>query len=372
MANPPPNPNKGPTTSQIQGTQPTTGSSSLSTTLGPALQQLGLSQDQINAMLATLSTAGAGTSTAADQATAQLIQSAQTFLATLSPSQLNQWQQQLAAANLLPSAVGGVSDEATQGATATLIQLMQEQAGAGATAPEVNLTNLQSALGYYNQSLILSPTQQQTQDLSSLEAGYYEMERPLQEQEVQANEPLYTSGTAALQTAQQIATMKSMPSTTANQLLTQATTQFMVPLSQTQAEQWGNLITQGQATTTDFTNWARGQAEALYPSLSQYISKGVDPSTLLQPYVNQAASELELDPATITGNSPYLSPAMLQNPDGSLKNTYAYTQSLRQDPSWRYTGNANDLAASWSAQLAQTFGGVQVGAQAPSSSEEMG
>jgi hypothetical protein len=157
--------------------------------------------------------------------------------------------------------------------------------------------------------------------------------------------------------ARRLAVEKALPQTTATKLKTDARDKWWIPLGDSAALDWGTRISKGQATEEDFTLWAQGQAASLYPQVAKYITQGAQTSTVLDPYLQLAAKELDKNPATMVGDTRYFSPAFMDQ-NGALPDTNTYLQKLRTLPEWRTTTSANNLANDWSAKLAETFGGV--------------
>lgn len=93
-------------------------------------------------------------------------------------------------------------------------------------------------------------------------------------------------------------------------------------------------------------------AKTYFPALSSQIDSGYTVKQLLTPYLNSRANILEEDADTIDITS-------LQNvakdPKG-LMNLYDYEISLRKDPKWRFTKNAQDSLSNVARDIAKTFG----------------
>ena len=94
------------------------------------------------------------------------------------------------------------------------------------------------------------------------------------------------------------------------------------------------------------------QAATYFPALADKIGQGYSVKQLLTPYLNTRANILEEDPDTIdisklTG---------VAKDSKSLMGLYDYEVSLRNDPKWRFTKNAQDSMSSVAQGLAKTFG----------------
>lgn len=94
------------------------------------------------------------------------------------------------------------------------------------------------------------------------------------------------------------------------------------------------------------------QAQTYFPALSEKIGQGYTVKQLLSPYIQTRANILEEDPDAIDLKS---LTQVAQNPKG-LMGLYDYEISLRKDPKWRYTKNAQDNMSKLSRGIAEMFG----------------
>jgi len=98
-------------------------------------------------------------------------------------------------------------------------------------------------------------------------------------------------------------------------------------------------------------------AKGLYSSLGNYIDQGLSVKELLQPYMNKKAELLEIpaNQISLTNNE---GQQLLKNVVGKdqLLPLYDYEASLRQDPRWRFTKNANETASNYVLQVLKDFG----------------
>jgi len=94
------------------------------------------------------------------------------------------------------------------------------------------------------------------------------------------------------------------------------------------------------------------QAQTYFPALSEKIGQGYTVKQLLSPYIQTRANILEEDPDSIDLKS---LTKVAQNPKG-LMGLYDYEISLRSDPKWRYTKNAQDNMSKLSRGIAEMFG----------------
>lgn len=95
------------------------------------------------------------------------------------------------------------------------------------------------------------------------------------------------------------------------------------------------------------------QAAELYPALRDKITAGYSVKQLLNPYIQTRAEILEQDPDMVDLIT--LSKDVAKDKNG-LMSLYDYQISLRNDPQWRYTKNAQDSMARVARGLAETFG----------------
>ena len=94
------------------------------------------------------------------------------------------------------------------------------------------------------------------------------------------------------------------------------------------------------------------QAKTYFPALADKIDRGYTVKQLLSPYIQTRANVLEEDPEMIDIKS-------LQNiakDPKNLMNLYDYEVSLRQDPKWRFTKNAQDSMSNVANGIAKMFG----------------
>ena len=97
----------------------------------------------------------------------------------------------------------------------------------------------------------------------------------------------------------------------------------------------------------------RIQAKTIFPALSDKIDAGYTVKQLLSPYLQARATILEEDPDLIDIST--LSDVASDATKG-LKSLYDYQISLRNDPKWSYTKNAQDSLSTAALSLAETLG----------------
>ena len=94
------------------------------------------------------------------------------------------------------------------------------------------------------------------------------------------------------------------------------------------------------------------QAKVYFPALADKIDKGYTVKQLLTPYINTRANILEEDPDSIDVST---LKSVASDPKG-LVGLYDYEISLRKDPKWRFTKNAQDSFGSLARDLTKMFG----------------
>jgi len=94
------------------------------------------------------------------------------------------------------------------------------------------------------------------------------------------------------------------------------------------------------------------QAKVYFPALADKIDKGYTVKQLLTPYINTRANILEEDPDSIDVST---LKSVASDPKG-LTGLYDYEISLRKDPKWRFTKNAQDSLGSLARDLTKMFG----------------
>ncbi len=94
------------------------------------------------------------------------------------------------------------------------------------------------------------------------------------------------------------------------------------------------------------------QAKTYFPALADKIDKGYTVKQLLSPYIQTRANVLEEDPDMIDIKSLQ---SVAKDPK-NLMNLYDYEVSLRSDPKWRFTKNAQDSLGGLANSIAKMFG----------------
>lgn len=94
------------------------------------------------------------------------------------------------------------------------------------------------------------------------------------------------------------------------------------------------------------------QAKTYFPALAEKIDSGYTVKQLLTPYINTRANILEEDPDSVDVST---LKSVASDPK-NLMSLYEYEISLRKDPKWRFTKNAQDSLSNVARDIARTFG----------------
>lgn len=98
-------------------------------------------------------------------------------------------------------------------------------------------------------------------------------------------------------------------------------------------------------------------AKGLYAPIAPFIDQGLSVKDLITPYINKKASILEIPADSIQVDNDegqeIMSKIMV---DGKLMPLYDYEKSLRADPRWRFTKNANEMASGLVQRIFRDFG----------------
>ena len=102
----------------------------------------------------------------------------------------------------------------------------------------------------------------------------------------------------------------------------------------------------------------RSQSAAMYPAYSQQINSGMNLSDIASPYMSRAQQLLEQGPGSVNIQSPLIKSALQYTQDGqpTAMPMYDFEKSVRQDPRWLSTDNAQDAFMSNAHQVLVNFG----------------
>lgn len=102
----------------------------------------------------------------------------------------------------------------------------------------------------------------------------------------------------------------------------------------------------------------RSQAAAMYPAYAQQINGGMNTSDIASPYIQRAQQLLEMGPGQMNINTPMIKNALQFTQDGqpTAMPMYNFETSVRQDPRWLSTDNAQDAFMSQAHQVLVNMG----------------
>ena len=98
-------------------------------------------------------------------------------------------------------------------------------------------------------------------------------------------------------------------------------------------------------------------SKGLYAPIAQFIDQGITVKDLMQPYLNKKAQVLEIPEEQLSLNNQEGQEVMSKViTDGKLTPIFDYEKSLRADPRWRFTKNANEMASGFVNRILRDFG----------------
>lgn len=152
------------------------------------------------------------------------------------------------------------------------------------------------------------------------------------------------------------------------QTLQQSAWRNGINISPGSLQTWVHQIALGQKTTSDFADYARQQAATLAPGLAGELKSGQDLYDLASPYMQSMATTLEIPSTSIDLFDPtirnalnFTSPAAAGSDKAGAPSTMGLGQfetSLKQDPRWMKTQNAQDLFTQNAHSILSSFGFV--------------
>lgn len=152
---------------------------------------------------------------------------------------------------------------------------------------------------------------------------------------------------------------------TVEQDINQITSDYGISLTAKDKEAWIIKIEQGRDTADGFKAFASQQAANFYGWARSDLEAGLSMRQILAPTLNRVADELELDPGSINMTDSKWMRLLQASRDPKTGDFVRpawsdIERTIRTDVSygWDKTANARDIAATASANLAQTFGKV--------------
>lgn len=146
---------------------------------------------------------------------------------------------------------------------------------------------------------------------------------------------------------------------TSQRTITGLAAQYGVSLSDQQTKYMATSLLTGATTDANIADFLSDQAKSMYPYLSDYIDQGITPRQFADPYFNEAAKMLEINPAQMDLTDPKWG-RVLQPNGGAPLTLYDWQRVLRTDPGYGYdkTTQARETSAQFATQLARTFGAI--------------
>ncbi len=117
-------------------------------------------------------------------------------------------------------------------------------------------------------------------------------------------------------------------------------------------------IVGGQSDINSVLATLRTQAAATYPAYKQQIDEGMNVSDIADPYIQQAQSLLEQGPGAINITNPIIKQALQYTQNGvpTPMPLNEFETSIRQQPQWLQTKNAQDALMGTAHKVLQDFG----------------
>lgn len=121
-------------------------------------------------------------------------------------------------------------------------------------------------------------------------------------------------------------------------------------------------IAAGNGTMNDFQAYLSAQAELLFPGHADRLKKGFTLRDVADPYIEQMAYLLEVDPSGIDLFDPNIQGALMgksmKGADGKDVpfSMYDFQQQIRKDPRWSKTKQAQDVTSAAAMKVLQDFG----------------
>lgn len=137
---------------------------------------------------------------------------------------------------------------------------------------------------------------------------------------------------------------------------------YGIKVSDASAFKWATNIATGRQTQDGFQDFARNQAKGAFPQLIKEIDSGLTVKQIADPYMQQAADLLGLNPETMLLSDPKWQRALhgndvKGNPTGRMS-MQDWQRHIMTDPSYGYGRSANGRLAALQLRdsLAKTFG----------------
>jgi hypothetical protein len=117
-------------------------------------------------------------------------------------------------------------------------------------------------------------------------------------------------------------------------------------------------IVSGHSTQEGQEALIRREAAAKYSAFADQIKAGQNVMDLASPYIQSVSKILEIPDTGVDLFNSHVAKAMTANKGGQAMSIWDFENSLRQDPLWKKTQNAQDSAMQTAHQVLQQFGMV--------------
>jgi hypothetical protein len=150
---------------------------------------------------------------------------------------------------------------------------------------------------------------------------------------------------------------------TADQLQSLAAA-YGVHISDTRLARQAKQVVTGSTTIDTFKNNYIEAARSRFPGLSSQLDQGMTVSDVAQPYISSMAGLLEVNPNSLSLNTPRIT-AALQGTQGqsadkgsvpTMTPIWQFEQQVRKDPRWGFTRNAHDSISNVLSELGADWG----------------
>lgn len=145
--------------------------------------------------------------------------------------------------------------------------------------------------------------------------------------------------------------------------LQQVATSYGLKVNPQLVAQKAQQILEGSATVDQFTEQYKQLAASKFPGLADQIAKGQTVADIADPYVQEMSNLLEVDPTSLSVDTPLIKKALQGTATGQGKSTipqqtplWEFENQVRQDPRWQYTDNAKQSVADTLASFGQAWG----------------
>jgi hypothetical protein len=130
-------------------------------------------------------------------------------------------------------------------------------------------------------------------------------------------------------------------------------------LSDPSLKSWVRDIATGNKDVGHYKAYLQDQAQHAFPTFADQIKSGVTVKTLADPYMQQMANTLELNPQTINLQNPTIRQALQsvgQDGKPTQKPLWQFDNELKKDPRWLKTNNAENTLMATGHQVLKDMG----------------